>query len=83
MATEDVAGMWIAVQARLGAAANISNALWGEGGRLGEQRAPLRDSLQVANSSPLKEVAMRNHFEHEASGWITGGRRSPTTTTST
>jgi hypothetical protein len=64
MATEDMTSTWIAIQATLNASANISKALWGQSGRLAEPRKELRESLQVDDSSPLKEVAMRNNFEH-------------------
>ena len=52
------------VQNILNAAANISKALWGSGGKLGEQRKPLRDSIGVSDDSPLHAVAMRNNYEH-------------------
>jgi hypothetical protein len=64
MVTRDMPRMWIAVQALLGAAANISKALWGQGGKLAEPRQTLRESLGVKDDSPLKEVVFRNHFEH-------------------
>lgn len=64
MTTGDMIRAWIAIQNILGAAANISKALWGQGGRFAEQREPLRASLQVDDTSPLRDVAMRNHFEH-------------------
>lgn len=56
--------VWIAIQNLLGAAANVQKALWGQGGSLAAQRAPLRASLDVADDSPLREVDMRNNFEH-------------------
>jgi hypothetical protein len=64
MVTHDIPRMWIAVQGLLTAAANISKALWGQKGRLADERAPLRESLAVDDSSPLRDVALRNHFEH-------------------
>ena len=64
MTTTDNTGLWIAIQNLLGAAANISKALWGSGGMATEDREPLRTSLEVDDSSPLRNVAMRNHFEH-------------------
>jgi len=64
MATGDHTHAWIAIQNILGAAANISKALWGAGGRHSEEREPLRASLQVDDTSPLRDVATRNHFEH-------------------
>jgi hypothetical protein len=62
--TGDMAHTWIAIQNILSAAANISKALWGQGGRLSAEREPLRVSLQVDDTSPLRDVVMRNHFEH-------------------
>jgi hypothetical protein len=53
-----------ALQNMLNAAANLSKALWGSGGKRAEQRKALRDSLGVDDSSPLREVDMRNNFEH-------------------
>ena len=64
MTTGDTIHAWIAIQNLLTAAANISKALWGKGGRLKEERASLRESIQVDNASPLRLVVMRNHFEH-------------------
>jgi hypothetical protein len=60
----DAALTWSAIQNLLTAAANISKALWGQGGKLAVEREPLRASLGIADTSPLREVAMRNHFEH-------------------
>jgi hypothetical protein len=48
----------------LNAGANISKSLWGGGGRLATERKPLRDSIGVDDTSPLREVTMRNNFEH-------------------
>jgi len=56
--------LWIAIQNLLTAAANLSKALWGQGGKLAVEREPLRRSLGVLDESPLRDVAMRNHFEH-------------------
>lgn len=64
MTTDDVTRIWVAIQSILGAAANISKALWGQRGKFADAREPLRASLQVDDSSPLRNVAMRNHFEH-------------------
>jgi hypothetical protein len=36
----------------------------GEQSKKAAERKPLRDSLGVADDSPLREVAMRNNFEH-------------------
>jgi hypothetical protein len=56
--------LWYGMQNLLVAAANISKALWGTGGMLTKEREPLRISLQVQDSSPLKATTMRNHWEH-------------------
>jgi hypothetical protein len=48
----------------LNAGANISKAFWGSGGKLSVQRKPLRDSISLDDNSPLREVTMRNNFEH-------------------
>ncbi len=61
---EDHVGMWIAIQNLLTAAANISKACWGQGGKLLEERRELRKSVGLADDSPLQNVVMRNHFEH-------------------
>jgi hypothetical protein len=55
---------WYPVQAFLSAVANISKALWGQGGSLTTQRADLRASLGIQDDSPLRSTAMRNHFDH-------------------
>jgi hypothetical protein len=64
LVTGDVTNAWIAMQNILTAAANISKALWGSRGKHAKAREGLRTSLQVDDTSPLREVAMRNHFEH-------------------
>jgi hypothetical protein len=59
--------MWIGCQMFVVGAANISKALWGEGrgrSKIAPRRQPLRDSLEVTEDSPLKEVGMRHNFEH-------------------
>ena len=61
LTTGDRTRAWVAIQNLLTAAANISKALWGQ---RAAQRAALRTSLQVDDTSPLKPVVMRNHFEH-------------------
>ncbi|WP_407146070.1 hypothetical protein [Bradyrhizobium sp. ORS 86] len=60
----DIDRVFYALQNLLNAGANISKALWGQGGKLAEQRKPLRDSIGITDASPLKEVTMRNNFEH-------------------
>lgn len=56
--------LWASVQSFLTASANVSKALWGQGGKLADQRASLRASLGVQDDSPLRNVDMRNHYEH-------------------
>lgn len=56
--------VWVSIQNLLTAAANVSKALWGQGSGFAVQREALRDSLAVTDTSPLKAVSMRNHFEH-------------------
>jgi hypothetical protein len=56
--------VWIAIHDLLNAAANIGKALWGAGGTRETERADLRASLSVSDTSPLKHFKMRNNFEH-------------------
>jgi len=56
--------VFYALQNLLNAGANISKALWGQSGKLAQTRKPLRDSIDVADDSPLQQVTMRNNFEH-------------------
>jgi len=56
--------VFYALQNLLNAAANISKALWGQAGRLSAQRQALRDSIGISDASPLRNVTMRNNFEH-------------------
>jgi len=55
---------WFGVQSLLTCAANISKMLWGQGGKLSKERAPLRITLGVGDNSPLRPTTMRNHYEH-------------------
>lgn len=56
--------IFYAIQNLLNAGANISKMLWGSGGKQAENRKQLRDSIGVSDSSPLRDVTMRNNFEH-------------------
>jgi hypothetical protein len=56
--------LWFSLQNLLTAAANISKALWGSGGKSAEARRALRESLGVPDDSPLRETILRNHYEH-------------------
>lgn len=60
----DINGTFYAIQNCLNAAANIAKALWGQGGKFADQRKPLRDSIGIDDGSPLRQVLMRNNFEH-------------------
>jgi hypothetical protein len=55
---------WASMQNFLAAAANISKACWGAGGKLATERLPLRHSLAVADDSALASTGLRNHLEH-------------------
>lgn len=61
---QDVEQAFYGVQNLLNAAANISKALYGSGGRREAQRKALRDSIGLGDASPFRDVAMRNNFEH-------------------
>lgn len=72
---------WYSAQSLLGAAANVSKALWG-GGRgqkaIEARRTPLRVSLAVEDDSPLKLKDLRNHLEHfdeRLEEWLTRSER--------
>ena len=60
----DIDRIFYALQNMLNAGANISKAFWGSGGKFSAERKPLRDSIKIDDNSPLREVAMRNNFEH-------------------
>ncbi len=60
----EVDRVWIALQSLLVAAANISKLLWGSRGKREKQRAELRASIGITDSSPLRDVDLRNDFEH-------------------
>jgi hypothetical protein len=62
--TDDTWNTFYSLQNLLASAANLSNAFWGQGGALANERAPLRKSLDVLDSSPLRPTIFRNHFEH-------------------
>lgn len=57
-----------ALQNMLNAGANISKALWGAKDKHEKvrelRRKPLRDSIGISDDSPLRQVKMRNNFEH-------------------
>jgi len=61
---DEMVNVWIAVQNLLNATANVSKACWGQRGRRKRVRKDLRDSLGIAEPSPLRDPDIRNHFEH-------------------
>jgi len=61
----DLRSVFFALQNLQGAAGNIAKALWGVGGKTPViDRQELRDLIGVRDDSPLKNVAMRNNYEH-------------------
>jgi len=60
----DQTNIWPSVTALLVAAANMSKLMWGQAGKLAAERKPLRDSIGVEDTSPLRQTSMRNHYEH-------------------
>lgn len=62
--TREHDNLWLGCQQFLVGAANVSKALWGQGGKLADRREPLRKSLGVCDDSPLRSTTFRNHFEH-------------------
>ena len=66
-ATGDQDRLWIGCRMFVSGSGNVSKALWGEGRnreKTSALRGPLRDSLEVEDSSPLYDLSMRNNFEH-------------------
>jgi hypothetical protein len=49
--TDDTWNTFYSLQNLLTSAANLSKAFWGQGGALTDERAPLRKSLDVTDSS--------------------------------
>lgn len=60
----DVMYIFCGLQNLLNATANISKELWESGGKKSKERESLRKSIGVSDESPLRDVAMRNNFEH-------------------
>jgi hypothetical protein len=56
--------IWKELQTILISAANVSKMLWGSGGVKASERTPLRESLGVADDSPLRDPKLRKDFEH-------------------
>jgi len=55
---------WAQIQACLTAVANISKALYGQGGKYEKEREPLRASLGITEPNSLRATTMRNHLDH-------------------
>lgn len=64
LAAHDTDRVLCSIQNLLNAGANVSKMLWGSKGKKAQERKRLRDSIGVSDDSPLREVTMRNHFEH-------------------
>jgi hypothetical protein len=66
LAKRDTTTVFCSIQALLGAAANISKALWGvrKTKKALAARGPLRSSLKVPDTSPLNPRKMRDNYEH-------------------
>ncbi|HUB92903.1 MAG TPA: hypothetical protein VMB52_00175 [Verrucomicrobiae bacterium] len=60
----DQENFWAGAQNFLNATANISKSCWGQGGRLAQERRSLRESLHIADNSPLSNTDLRNHMDH-------------------
>ena len=60
----DSDAIFFGIQNFLNASANISKMLWGQAGKRSEARRPLRQSIGIDDASPLRDVNMRNNFEH-------------------
>lgn len=56
--------VWIGVQVAITGAGNITKALWGQSRKISPSRKMLRQSLLVSENSSLRQVGMRNNFEH-------------------
>jgi hypothetical protein len=66
---QDVARLWYGVQNVVVNAGNLAKVFWGIGNAAEraqryEERRPLRESLSVADDSPLRDVKVRNDYEH-------------------
>lgn len=55
---------WAAIQQLLGAGATISRILWGQDAEREASRQALRSIIPVSESSPLRDRALRNDWEH-------------------
>lgn len=58
--------VFYSIQNLLSAAANIAKAFWGPRKRpdIMAYRKPVRDSVGISDDSELREIDVRNHFEH-------------------
>jgi hypothetical protein len=68
--SQDRNRLWYGVQNLIIGAGNLSKTLWGTGRSAKERekryadRQPLRDSLSITDASPLRQVKIRNDYEH-------------------
>ena len=68
----EMQGTFFAAQMLVTSLGNVAKVFWGSGGRKAKAREPVRRSIGVSDGSPLKNVAMRNHYEHldeRIEGW--------------
>ncbi|SRR5258708_7286935 len=66
--------IWFAIQNLLVAAGNLSKLLWGASPSRAAAREGLRQSVGVADDSPLRDRRLRNYFEHfdeKSEDWFT------------
>src|SRR5215213_7566859 len=61
---DSVTNVFFALQSMLTSAANISKALWGQGGSRSNERVALRRLIGISDSSAFRDVTMRNTFDH-------------------
>ena len=62
--SKDTTQTFHAVQGLLSSAANVQKALWGQGGTREAAREALRQYLGVEESSPFRDMGMRDNFDH-------------------
>lgn len=55
---------WFFVECMIMAAANVSKIFYGAGSRQLEERRPIRESVNLGDQSVLRDLTVRNHFEH-------------------
>jgi len=60
----DVDAVFYSAQNLVGALGNAAKVFWGAGGNKSDLRKPVRQSVGVRDESPLRDLTMRNHYEH-------------------